>query len=223
MAEAMARKRPRPRLALPSLLGDGMPERLRSTSIALVGAVVAVGLGTIAFTLQLGLPSVVRGPLPQPPPKRHAFERHRVEPRAADATVSAGGGRDAGPPATDRRSAPRDSSPSAPAGEQLGEGTVLVTDAPPARSQPKRTSPPRRASAPGPIPSEPPPAPAPAEPTASASEVPPPAPEAAAGPPASTHPGNGHAYGKGNGNGLGTGGEPPGQVAKAAREGEGSE
>ncbi|HEX8689347.1 MAG TPA: hypothetical protein VF729_03800, partial [Solirubrobacterales bacterium] len=44
--------------ALPSLLGEGLPERLRSTSIALLGIVAAVGLGIVGFALQLGFPLI---------------------------------------------------------------------------------------------------------------------------------------------------------------------
>jgi hypothetical protein len=194
------------RLVFPSLLGDGMPERLRSTSIALIGTVAAVGLGTVAFALQLGLPAVVSGPLPEPPPKRHAIGE----------LVAARGA----PSARLQHSAPPpDPSPVAPPVRKPSEGTVLVTGDPPAQSRAERPTPPQ----PGPVqslPAETPPAaPPPVEPAASASEVPPPA-EAAPETPAPTHPGNGNAYGKGSGNGVGNGGEPPGQVAKAARQDE---
>jgi hypothetical protein len=50
-----------------SLAGDGLLVRLRSTSIALLGAVAAVGLGLIAFISQLGWPGVLNAPIPGSP------------------------------------------------------------------------------------------------------------------------------------------------------------
>jgi hypothetical protein len=50
-----------------SLAGDGLLVRLRSTSIALLGVVTAVGLGLIAFISQLGWPGVLNAPIPGPP------------------------------------------------------------------------------------------------------------------------------------------------------------
>lgn len=233
MAVPVDRKRSQPRvrrLVFPSLLGDGMPDRLRSTSIALIGTVAAVGLGTVAFALHLGLPAVVSGPLPEPPPKRHAVaERHRVEEKAAgDPTAEAVGSRSAASVGAERGAPPRDSSPAVPAVSQPSESTVRVTGPPPTRSRPQRPTAPRPAAVHSPTvetaPVAPPPvAPPPVEPAASVSEVPPPTAEAAPETPAPTHPGKGNAYGKGNGNGVGNGGEPPGQAAKAARQNEADE
>jgi hypothetical protein len=50
-----------------SLTGDGLLVRLRSTMIALLGLVAAVGLGLVAVVSQIGWPSVVSGPIPNPP------------------------------------------------------------------------------------------------------------------------------------------------------------
>jgi hypothetical protein len=50
-----------------SLAGDGMLLRLRNASIALVGAVAAVGLGLTLFISQLGFPAVFNGPIPGNP------------------------------------------------------------------------------------------------------------------------------------------------------------
>jgi hypothetical protein len=50
-----------------SLAGDGLLVRLRSTSIALIGLVAAVGLGLIAFISQLGWPGVLNAPIPGSP------------------------------------------------------------------------------------------------------------------------------------------------------------
>jgi hypothetical protein len=52
-----------------SLAGDGMLLRLRNASIALVGAVAAVGLGLTLFISQLGFPAVFSGPIPGNPTK----------------------------------------------------------------------------------------------------------------------------------------------------------
>jgi hypothetical protein len=50
-----------------SLAGDGMLLRLRNASIALVGAVAAVGLGLTLFISQLGFPAVFSSPIPGGP------------------------------------------------------------------------------------------------------------------------------------------------------------
>src|SRR4051812_16628852 len=52
-----------------SLAGDGMLLRLRNASIALVGAVAAVGLGLTLFISQLGFPAVFTSPIPSSPAK----------------------------------------------------------------------------------------------------------------------------------------------------------
>lgn len=41
--------------------------RLRSTSIALLGVITAIGLGLVAFISQLGWPGVINSPIPGPP------------------------------------------------------------------------------------------------------------------------------------------------------------
>jgi hypothetical protein len=223
MAVSVAPKRSQSRsrrLALPSLLGDGMPERLRSTSIALIGAVAAIGLSTVAFALQLGLPSVVSGPLPEPPAKPRAVtERHRVERKVAAEPRPERLAMRAAPATNAENPSPAsDPSPSVPGGHKPSGGAVLVTRPPQVRSRPARSTPPEPAPAQSPSPETPSTPAPPVEPGAAASEVPPP--EPAPETPAPTHPGNGNAYGKGNGNGVGAGGEPPGQVAKAASQAE---
>lgn len=57
------------RTAGQSIAGDAMLPRLRNASIALVGAVAAVGLALTVFISQLGFPAVVSGPIPGPPSK----------------------------------------------------------------------------------------------------------------------------------------------------------
>lgn len=49
------------------LAGDGLLVRLRSTAIAILGLVAAVGLALVAVVSQMGWPSVLSGPLPQAP------------------------------------------------------------------------------------------------------------------------------------------------------------
>jgi hypothetical protein len=50
-----------------SLAGDAMLVRLRSTSIALLALVTAIGLGLVAFISQLGWPGMVNSPIPSNP------------------------------------------------------------------------------------------------------------------------------------------------------------
>jgi hypothetical protein len=57
------------RTAGQSIAGDAMLPRLRNASIALVGAVAAVGLALTFFISQLGFPAVFSGPIPGPPAK----------------------------------------------------------------------------------------------------------------------------------------------------------
>ena len=50
-----------------SVFGDGVLERARSTSLALLGTIAAIGLAIVAFALQLGWPIGTDGPLPNAP------------------------------------------------------------------------------------------------------------------------------------------------------------
>jgi hypothetical protein len=217
------RLHPRPRRpALPSLLGDGLPERLRSTSIALLGIVAAVGLGIVGFALQLGFPLIARAPLPEPPVKPDApSERAVVEkrqakkaaPAPAPAPSARGGASTASGEAGSALVEAAGASPAAPAAPSpAGKGAVLVTGAAPAQTRPQRKqpvdSPPATES---PAPEATPPAPPAVEPTATSSETPEPTPEVPEAA-AATHSGNGNAYGKGNGKGVGSTVGPPGQA-----------
>ena len=58
------------RLTRPSVLGDGVPERLRSTLVVLLGITGAAGLAMVALVLQQGFPHVSSGPVPDPPLQR---------------------------------------------------------------------------------------------------------------------------------------------------------
>lgn len=55
-----------------SLLGDRLPERLRSTTFALLGTTAALGLAVIAVALQEDWPLVPGSPVPQAPPRHQA-------------------------------------------------------------------------------------------------------------------------------------------------------
>jgi hypothetical protein len=50
-----------------SVVGDSMLARLRSTTIAMLGVVTAVGLALVAFISQLGFPGVFNGAIPDGP------------------------------------------------------------------------------------------------------------------------------------------------------------
>jgi hypothetical protein len=198
----------------PSVLGDGLPERLRSTSLALIGVVAAAGLASVALTLQQGFPLVASGPIPEPPPQRtHLGEGTAVSqvppardeaasppPVAPDAPAAATGVSD------DAAAAPFEVEASPPGGGDAvntgidaAGGRRAVPDRPSRRPVPERPPPPLPATAP------------PEEPSAVTSTDPPaPEPEAEVEVPVSEHPGRGNAYGKGNG--LGNSGMPPGRA-----------
>jgi hypothetical protein len=62
-----------PHPSWPSVLGDGLLERARSTSLALLGASAAVGLGLTAFALNQGWPLLPGAPIPSLPVERSAI------------------------------------------------------------------------------------------------------------------------------------------------------
>jgi hypothetical protein len=51
----------------PSLAGDGLPERMRSTAFAFLGLTAAAGLALVAIFAQLGFPLLSPSPLPSGP------------------------------------------------------------------------------------------------------------------------------------------------------------
>ncbi len=65
-----------------SLAGDGLLVRLRSTSIALLAVVAAIGLGLVAFISQMGWPAVFSGPIPAGPELGAVRNDPIVAPRA---------------------------------------------------------------------------------------------------------------------------------------------
>jgi hypothetical protein len=211
-------------LARPSVLGDGLPERLRSTLVALLGITGAVGLAMVALVLQQGFPLVSSGPIHEPPAREEALhdrivvERGAAPPRRASAPAPVGDAHHAPVPQSPA-GLPSESPPpqesatpvlvtgSAPSGEEAGDRKRPPAKAP--RSDPRAA-----VQAPPAAPVEEPSATSSTdapEPESEPELEPEPAPEPGPAPTDSTHPGNGNAYGKGNGNGIGNGGSPPGQ------------
>jgi hypothetical protein len=195
-----------------SVFGDGLLERARSTSFALLGGIAATGLAIVAFALQLGWPIGADQPLPIAPPKRQAV--------GAGVVVSAAPSR----PAAARRDRGRATAaqPAAtpavePTGSDRGATSgPVVSDsapAPPRHSHPQGDrQAPQGQPAPAPQAPQQPQAPVTAqggsggskpEPPVQPEPVPAPPPEPAPEPEAESSgvPGNGNAYGKGNGNG----------------------
>jgi hypothetical protein len=128
-----------------SVVGDSMLARLRSTTIALLGVVTAVGLGLVAFISQLGFPGVFNGAIPDGSGGSAAVHGAIALAPAVGTARPARGGRIA----SARVRLPSSSSPHAPrpaAGPHLGSlnqaGHVPVTGQPPAgHTQPPSTTP----------------------------------------------------------------------------------
>jgi hypothetical protein len=157
-----------------SLAGDGLLVRLRSTSIALLGVVAAVGLGLIAFISQLGWPGTFNAPIPGSPAEagtvHDAIALTRPAPGAG--TANAGGNR---PSAVSHRAALKrhgSGAPSPASGIGIDDPRQLATtgggtvpDAPPTPSPgPEPESEP---AAPSPVPTTGQPATVPTSPGAS--------------------------------------------------------
>jgi len=196
------------RLARISVFGDGLLERARSTSFALLGGIAAIGLAIVAFALQLGWPIGADRPLPSAPQKRQAVGAGVAVGAAPSRPVAARRKRSRGA-ATRGALARRDVTPAVDAAGAHPAPTSdqVVSDSEPApprhrhprgheetpqgQTPPAPQAPPEGTGASKPQPpSQPQPVPAP-------QPEPPPEPEAEA----SDVPGVGHAYGKGNGNG----------------------
>ena len=70
-----------------SILGDGLLERARATSMALLGFTAAVGLAIVALALNQGWPLIAGSSIPPLPPMHQDI---------GEATIAAGAARDAG-------------------------------------------------------------------------------------------------------------------------------
>lgn len=194
-------------------LGDSLPERLRSTTLALLGVVAAACLGMVGLTLQHGLPLASSGPIHEPVESEvgpaQALTEPRPERRGANprgsATPSSEGSVPVSPPDDDPTpvAMPPATEPAVRAPVDSDQGNGSSRPQAPPRTTPVKSSP-APAATPAPAPIEEPIA----TPSRESSE---PAPEEPAEAPAAV-PGNGHAYGKGSGGPEGTG--PPGLAKK---------
>jgi len=201
------------RPARPSLLGDGLLERARATSLALLGAVAAVGLAIVALALNQGWPLIAGSSVPRLPSQHqgvgaatvaaHPATGHSRPPGAsrqirqrppagararyaADVSPSAG--------AVSAGSAEFVVSPSTPVKPHAGKTQPAPHQQAPAAQQPAQQAPSPAAStpaAPAPTATPPPAVPAPAPPVVTTSDAPP---EESNVPPWSH--GHGHAYGR---------------------------
>jgi hypothetical protein len=209
-----------------SILGDGLLERARSTTLALLGAIAAFGLALVAVTLQEGWPLIAGSPVPPGPALHEAVggatalgakatprAARRVPGRPQREVPSHGAGprHPGGTPVAGVPSAPSEfvSSPATPAGSPSAGAHGGVAHGAPAPQQAPSATPQQAPSA---TPQQAPPAaptassvPAP-EPPASSPPAEAPAPEATTPevtasesgvPPWSS--GHGHAYGRDEG------------------------
>jgi hypothetical protein len=124
-----------------NLAGDGMLVRLRSTSIALLGVVTAIGLGLVAFIAQLGWPGIVNSPIPSGPAEAGsihgaiALTRERVVAPPSPRQVHSPRSGAAAPPRVDAVSAPVTAHSGLGSPEQIG---VAAAGQPPkAAAQPQ--------------------------------------------------------------------------------------
>jgi hypothetical protein len=195
-----------------SLLGDGLLERARATTLGLLGATTAVGLAMLALVFNQGWPLVAGGPVPPLPPREQAVAKAKVAAANAPGQVASvagvarrrhdsgrSGSRQGPTPQTGATQAPSDELVVAPAAqvEQQGDAPSSGVHARPAPAKPKATpSPQTQTQAAAPTQTEaaeqtpaPPPAQIPEPPAATVSE----APESSV---PSWSSGKGHAYGR---------------------------
>jgi hypothetical protein len=204
----------------PNVLGIGILERARATSLALLGATAAVGLAIVAVALNQEWPLIAGSSIPPIPPRhqnlgeakvaaRAGTQDERLQPGSGSRVRSPGGGRNPGQPAKGvspaSESTPGGSSdfvvaPSSPAEPQDGRSHPSPQhQSPPAvATQPQLPAPETVSSSPTAEPVS-----TPAPPPASAPEPVAPPVTAAEAPPESSVPswshGSGHAYGHGEG------------------------
>ncbi|HET8565438.1 MAG TPA: hypothetical protein VFL77_03090 [Solirubrobacterales bacterium] len=65
--DSIPHSRPQASRRLPSFAGNGLPERMRSTAVALLGMTAAAGLALVALFVQPGWPLLEPAPLPSAP------------------------------------------------------------------------------------------------------------------------------------------------------------
>jgi hypothetical protein len=187
----------------PSLAGNGLPERVRTTTFALLGLTAAAGLGLVAIFSQQGWPLLSPSPIPSPPTAHEAIHpalavADRAETGFGETTVALG---------------PALRAPAAPSSPIQGDGSSAGLDArhpvrqgasPGAGGQPQEPASPEPA-APTPAPTAPPAPSAEQAPSSTPVSTPAPAPSSAPKPSGTDvdeadeddAPGNsqGHAYG----------------------------
>lgn len=204
-------------VARPAVFGNGMLERARATSLALLGFTAAVGLAIVALAANQGWPLIAGSSIPTIPP-RHAAVGPGVAIAGVEGPARADASSPGGDESNDARGAARGHSggagpvipasapsselvvsPSVPTPPQGGDSPKAPNPPPSPAAQPTQpTQPtagtPAAAPAPVPAPSSPPAAPTePAPPTATSSEAPPD--ESESHVPSWSH-GHGHAYGR---------------------------
>ncbi len=136
-----------------SLAGDGLLVRIRSTSIAMLAGVTAIGLGLVVFISQQGWPEVFSGPIPANP-------RAAVVHNDTIALSPAGGG-SAGAPAHNGGTPSRPSSTSPRHARRTGVDSALAgsrqisSQGPAAHAAPIASEPPAAAPSPVPAPTAP--------------------------------------------------------------------
>lgn len=137
-----------------SLAGDGLLVRIRSTSIAMLAAVTAIGLGLVVFISQQGWPEVFSGPIPANP-EAAVVHNDTIAPPPA-------GGGFGGVAVTPRGGVPSNPSSAPPRGARgVGAGSALAgsrqisSQGPAAHAAPIASEPPAATPAPSPAPTAP--------------------------------------------------------------------
>ncbi len=220
------------RLARPSVLGDGLPERLRSTLVGLLGIAGAAGAGD-------GGPRPPAGDSRSSSSRSAATSRRPQHEALHGRVVAKQGGFPASSTTLPRR--PRPTSVTRPCRKtravprparllRTTRGAVLATGSVPsgnANAGSEATAGPAFAAKPTCLRPSPACRPGRRNRAATSSSD---APAAGArartrrrSQPPPSHPGNGNAYGKGNGKGLGNSGTPPGQAANGQANGHSEE
>ncbi len=149
-----------------SLAGDGMLVRIRTTSIALLGIVTAIGLGLVVFISQQGWPEVFSGPIPAAP-QSAVVHNDTIEASPAGSGVSTAGSQRAGDPSSSSssRGSSRGGADSGLAGSRQVGDVSPAADAAPGASQPAPSPSPAPPAEPAPVPvAAPAPAPVPTAP-----------------------------------------------------------
>jgi hypothetical protein len=120
------RRQQRPRLAgRPSVLGQGLLERARAMSLALLGVTAAVGLAIVALALNQGWPLIAGSSIPPIPPQHQEVGKATV---AAPAQPESAGRRVLSPGPLHRSAAPARGGDRGTSGTSPGVGSVPATE-----------------------------------------------------------------------------------------------